>query len=201
MPPSLSHSENRQRPPTGEGYSLPERMEGDFDCTARDKLWLCFDWELIKGARKWPPYIVVACLDVFGWGLRWKGQAILSKQKNSLAKSSYGTIHSSLMYLSGPPVSSEHIRQQDICVLMLPCLWHSERDYHENSEVEQLSQLVTCDEPFLHTSVPFPCKATGLGAITTTSRNWKGTIRWAGIRKGRIERWGDTPRACHNLFH
>ncbi|EMP41243.1 Membrane-bound transcription factor site-1 protease [Chelonia mydas] len=28
MPPSLSHSENRQRPPTGAGYSLPERMEG-----------------------------------------------------------------------------------------------------------------------------------------------------------------------------
>ncbi|NWH65513.1 MBTP1 protease, partial [Geococcyx californianus] len=28
-PPSLSHSENRQRPPSGEGYSLPERMEGN----------------------------------------------------------------------------------------------------------------------------------------------------------------------------
>ncbi|XP_071613118.1 membrane-bound transcription factor site-1 protease isoform X3 [Heliangelus exortis] len=26
-PPSLSHSENRQRPPSGAGYSLPERME------------------------------------------------------------------------------------------------------------------------------------------------------------------------------
>uniref|UniRef100_A0A8C9EYR5 Membrane bound transcription factor peptidase, site 1 n=1 Tax=Pavo cristatus TaxID=9049 RepID=A0A8C9EYR5_PAVCR len=29
MPPSLSHSENRQRPPSGEGCSLPERMEGN----------------------------------------------------------------------------------------------------------------------------------------------------------------------------
>lgn len=28
-PPSLSHSENRQRPPSGAGYSLPERMEGE----------------------------------------------------------------------------------------------------------------------------------------------------------------------------
>ncbi|XP_075572012.1 membrane-bound transcription factor site-1 protease isoform X2 [Pelecanus crispus] len=28
-PPSLSHSENRQRPPSGAGYSLPERMEGN----------------------------------------------------------------------------------------------------------------------------------------------------------------------------
>ncbi|KAM4894456.1 membrane-bound transcription factor site-1 protease isoform 4-T4 [Sylvia borin] len=29
MPPSLSHSENRQRPPSGAGFSLPERMEGN----------------------------------------------------------------------------------------------------------------------------------------------------------------------------
>ncbi|KAL7978713.1 hypothetical protein Chor_013202 [Crotalus horridus] len=29
MPPSLSHSEHRQRPPTGAGYVLPERMEGN----------------------------------------------------------------------------------------------------------------------------------------------------------------------------
>lgn len=29
MPPSLSHSENRQRPPSGEGCPLPERMEGE----------------------------------------------------------------------------------------------------------------------------------------------------------------------------
>ncbi|ETE64645.1 Membrane-bound transcription factor site-1 protease [Ophiophagus hannah] len=29
MPPSLSHSEHRQRPPTGAGYILPERMEGN----------------------------------------------------------------------------------------------------------------------------------------------------------------------------
>ncbi|KAM9289147.1 membrane-bound transcription factor site-1 protease isoform 2-T2 [Morus bassanus] len=28
-PPSLSHSENRQQPPSGAGYSLPERMEGN----------------------------------------------------------------------------------------------------------------------------------------------------------------------------
>lgn len=56
-PPSLSHSGNRQRPPSGAGLAPPERMEGEWahrrSVRRMGEAWLRLLQEMVIPAGKW----------------------------------------------------------------------------------------------------------------------------------------------------